>query len=75
MFIFIDGLKTNPLYVTSEEVSNAEVGPVYGVVNKKKQMKENMQLNEDTDQGSVYSQVKKTNTKGTFSHFILPILS
>ncbi|XP_076109521.1 uncharacterized protein LOC143078545 [Mytilus galloprovincialis] len=52
-------LKTNPLYVTSGEVTNAEVGPLYGVVNKKKQHRENMTHNDNNDQGPVYSQVEK----------------
>lgn len=67
MVLLTDGLKENPLYVTSAEASNTEIGPVYGVVNKQKQQKGNIPFVENKDQGPVYSQVQKCNKKGSFS--------
>lgn len=67
-FIYIhisEGLKDNPLYVTSGDVSNAADGPVYGVVNKSKQNKDKIRPDDKKDQGPVYSEVQKSNTQGT----------
>ncbi|XP_071175377.1 hemicentin-2-like [Mytilus edulis] len=59
-----DGLKDNPLYVTSGDVVNGDIGPVYGVVNKQKQNKNTLLADEGNDEGQVYSQVQKSNIKG-----------
>lgn len=56
--------------MTSGEVTNTEVGPVYGVVNKKRQTKENMPLDENNDQSAVYSQVQKPAIEGMCCDFL-----
>lgn len=65
MVLFKDGLKDNPLYVTSGDVVNGDIGPVYGVVNKQKQNKNTLLADEGNDEGQVYSKVQKSNIKGT----------
>ncbi|VDI42885.1 Hypothetical predicted protein, partial [Mytilus galloprovincialis] len=60
---FTEGLKDNPLYVTSGDVSNAADGPVYGVVKKPKQNKDKIRPDDKKDQGLVYSEVQKSNTQ------------
>lgn len=59
-----EGLQENPLYITSGESSNADIGPVYGVVNKQKQNKKNIAAEEIIDTGPVYSLVQKSKTQG-----------
>ncbi|CAC5421782.1 unnamed protein product [Mytilus coruscus] len=60
-----DGLKDNPLYATSGDVSNAEEGPVYGVVNKPKQNKENVDSDDKKNQGPVHTEVQKSSKQGS----------
>ncbi|CAC5383868.1 unnamed protein product [Mytilus coruscus] len=59
-----EGLKANPLYVTSGDASKEDVGPVYGVVKKQKHNRKNITCDENNDEGPVYSQVQKSNTHG-----------
>lgn len=60
-----DGLKDNPLYITSGDVSNAEEGPVYGVVNKSKQTKENVDSDDKKNPGPVHAEVQKSSKHGS----------
>lgn len=61
-----EGLKDNPLYVTSGEATNAESGPVYGVVNKQMQKKENITSDGKSEKDPVYSQVNTSKVQGWF---------
>lgn len=64
--VFTDGLRNNPLYVTSEEATNEESGPVYGVVNKQKRKKENITSSGNSEIDPVYSQVNTSKVQGLF---------
>lgn len=70
-FYITDGLKDNPLYVTSGDVSNAEEGPVYGVVNKSKQIKKNVASDDKKKLGPVHAEMQKSSKHGSvFGHLI-----
>ncbi|CAC5360970.1 unnamed protein product [Mytilus coruscus] len=64
-----DGLKANPLYVSSGETAN-DSGPLYSVVNKKVKSEETDKTG-NLDQGPVYSQVNKMEQKGWFNFILL----
>lgn len=60
--IFSEGLKENPLYISSGETANNS-NSLYSVVNKTCKT-DKAEKNGNLDQGPVYSEVKKREAKG-----------